>query len=255
MKKKMLFGIIVVVTLLLISMYFLIFRAKKETIFLDEFKGDNTKGRFVMEAENYSHRTSTANGSWWEVNGKDNKFIEWPKAGKAAPTAKSGAHGNYMETLGKSIGDITPISDKYRGSFLDYKISIEKAGTYVLYLRWTGRNGNTDSVYAFILNPDGTLLRRPGPDYLDFFLYHGRTDWTWDNIGLKNRIDAAYAGRNAYAAWIIPELGIYTIRLALRETETAVDTLVFQTENLPPPTEEQGTDKIDSRNEEQERYW
>jgi len=39
---------------------------------------------------------------------------------------------------------------------------------------------------------------------------------------LKDRIRCAYAGRPDLAVWDFDEPGIYTLRLALREKETAV---------------------------------
>ena len=206
-------------------------------VFLDEFKNDNTKGRFSINAKDYSSRTKAADGAWWEVNSKDNIFMEGPMAGKTAPTAKGGAYGNYMEALGKFTGDVTPLNNDYHGPFLNYRINVKKAGDYILYLYWTGNDGDSDSVYAFILKPDNKVLSCSAPYYLDFFLYHGRTRWTWDSRGLKNTAQCAYAGRNAVAVWNIPKPGIYTIRLALRETGTVVDKIMFQTINLPPPTE------------------
>ncbi len=213
-----------------------------DEIFTDEFADNDTKARFVIEAEKYSNRSSTAKGSWWEVDGKDNKFIEGPRANEIASSSAGRVRNNYMMALGTAIGDIEPIDSSYDGPFLDYKISIKKSGNYALYLRWIGQNENTDSVYAFILKPDNFLLISSG---LSYFLFHGRSltyngmvvykDWIWDNIGLKNNIRCAYAGRADYAIWDIPEPGIYTIRLALREPETAIDALEFQTTNLYPP--------------------
>jgi len=206
-----------------------------DVVFIDDFADDDTKARFVIEAEDYSNRVSTDKGSWWEVDGKKNNFIEGPKVNEVASSFIGNVRNNYMMVLGSvNIGDIEPTDSSYDGPFLDYKILIKKPGEYNLHLRWIGRDNGTDSVYAFILKPDNSLLVGSGPNY---FLFHGRTwevygDWIWDNEGLQNRISCAYAGRPDFASWYISEPGIYTIRLALREIETAVDALVFQTSNL-----------------------
>lgn len=206
-----------------------------ETVFTDSFADEDTKSRFVMEAEDYSNRVATARGSWWQVDGKDNKFIEGPRAGRTVSNPYiNKAKNNYMMALGRSIKNIKPTDSSYDGPFLDYKIQIKKPGMYNLYLHWIGRDGNADSVYAFILKPDNSLLAGYGPEY---FLFHGKAwkvyhNWRWDNEGLQSRTSCSYARRRDRASWNIPEPGIYTIRLALREAETAVDALVFQSPGL-----------------------
>jgi hypothetical protein len=205
-----------------------------EIIFLDDFAGDNIKGRFVMEAENYSGCISGAGADFWEVSGSDNTFLEGPSEGQVAPTAKSGARGNYMEALGLHIGGVAPIDDFYDGPFLDYKVSVGTPGTYRLYVRWTGHDIASDSLYAFILKPDGTLLSSSGLNYFNYHQY--RKDWIWDNRGVKNKTKNAFAGFPHSAVWTISEPGDYTIRIAHRESGSAVDAMVFQTANLPAPS-------------------
>lgn len=208
--------------------------AAGEIVFYDDFAGDSNSGRFVMEAENYSRGTLGASAGWWEVNSSDNTFIEGPSEGQVAPTGKSGARGNYMEALGLHIGDVEPIDYFYNGPFLDYEVSVGTPGTYRLYVRWTAHDGGSDSLYAFILKSDGTLLRGAGQDY---FMYHQwRPDWFWDNRGVKNTTRCAYAGFPHSAVWTISEPGDYTIRIAHRESGTAVDAIVFQTANLSAPS-------------------
>lgn len=231
MKGRLNFNICLLMSMLLLTM---VGSAAGEIIFHDDFAGDNTKGRFVMEAENYSSRMSGASADWWAVDGNDNTFIEGPSEGQVAPTARSGARGNYMEALGRQIGGIAPIDGSYDGPFLDYKISIQTPGTYRLYVRWTARDGGSDSLYAFILKSDGTLLSGAGPDY---FMYHQyRPNWIWDNRGVQNTTQCAYAGFPASAVWKISEPGEYIISIALRENATALDAMVFQTANLPVPS-------------------
>jgi len=202
-------------------------------IFLDDFAGDDTNGRFVMEAENYSGRTLGTSGGWWEVDGSKNRFIEGPDAGQIAPTAPVGARDNYMEALGSAPTDIPPINGSYDGPFIDYKLRIEATGTYNLYMRWTGHDYGSDSLYAFILKPDDTLLTGAGPNY---FLYHGTSQgWNWYRRGIKDSTYCAYVGYPDNAVWTISETGDYTIRVAQRENTTAFDVLVFQMTNLSAP--------------------
>lgn len=207
-------------------------QAVEGDIFVDDFIGDNTRGRFVMEAENYSIRTPGDSTNWWEVNGGDYRFIEGPGSGNIAPTAKSGVRGNYMETLPPGASG-APIDVIYNGPTLDYKISIETPGTYRLYAKWSGRNGATDSIFATIIKPDGTLLTGAGPTY---FVFHGRTNWIWDNRGVMNSTNISGAGFPHSAVWTISETGTYIIRMSQRESESALDTIVFQTSNISAPS-------------------
>ena len=202
--------------------------------FVDDYADDDTKGRFVMEAESYAARTSAPDAGWWEVDGASHEFIEGPSAGQVAPTATGGARENYMEVLGPTIGEIPPIDASYDGPFMDYKILVEATGSYRLYVRWRGRTGGTDSLYAYILKPDGTLLTDAGPNYFLFHQY--RSSWIWDNKGVKNTVHCAGAGFPHDAVWTIAEPGVYTIRIAQRETESALDALLFQTSNLSAPS-------------------
>ena len=230
MKGRLNLNICLLMSMLLLTM---VGSAAGEIIFHDDFAGDSNSGRFVMEAENCSRRISGAGADFWEVNGSDNKFLEGPSEGQVAPTAQSGARGNYMEALGLHIGGVAPIDDFYDGPFLDYKVSVGTPGTYHLYVRWTARDGGSDSLYAFILKPDGTLLSGAGPNY---FMYHQyRASWFWDNRGVKNTTRCAYAGFPHVAVWTISEPGDYTICIAHRESGSALDAIVFQTANLPVP--------------------
>jgi hypothetical protein len=222
---------------LLMSMFLLVMvgSAAGDIIFHDDFTGDSNDGRFVMEAENYSRRISGAGANFWEVSGSDNTFLEGPSEGQVAPTAKSGARGNYMEALGFHIGGVAPIDDFYDGPFLDYKVSVGTPGTYRLYVRWTGHDIASDSLYAFILKSDGALLSSSGLNYFNYHQY--RKDWIWDNRGVKNKTKNAFAGFPHSAVWMISWPGDYTIRLAHRESGSAVDAIVFQTANLPAPSD------------------
>jgi len=202
-------------------------------IFIDDYGADSTRGRFVMEAENYSNRLSRNDSGWWEVDGSDGRFIEGPNAGMIAPETTSGSRGNYVEMLG-AFYRVDPTSDSYGGPLIDYQISIKAPGRYDLYARWAGHTFGTDSLYAFILKADGTPLTDAGPDY---FVYHDRNlNWEWERRGIKDTPDVSGVGFPDNATWIISEPGKYTVRIAGRESLTALDALIFQTINLDAPT-------------------
>ncbi|MHC4692665.1 MAG: LamG-like jellyroll fold domain-containing protein [Planctomycetota bacterium] len=209
-----------------------------DNVFLDDFPEDSKKARFVIEAEHYSSRSSSADAGWWEVDGRDHKFIEGPDSGQESPTAVkagkgTGASGNYMVIMGVLSYSIAPTGSSYDGAFIDYRVSVEKPGTYRLYVRWLGLDLNSDSLFAFILKGDGTIPKGAGPNY--FIFHQFRNGWYWSNRGVEGKPYSSTAGSPDSAVWRIKEPGIYTIRVAQRENRTALDTLVFQTEGLPSP--------------------
>jgi len=223
-----------------------------DNVFLDDFGEDSSKARFVIEAEHYSSRSASVDAGWREVEGKDHNFMDGPDSGQKAPTAVkagkgAGARSNYMVIMGALSCSIAPTDSSYDGAFIDYRVSVEKRGTYRLYLRWLGLDQNSDSLYAFILKGDGTVLKGAGPDYFIFHQY--RDGWYWSSNGVEGKPYSSTAGSPDSAVWRIKEPGIYTIRVAQRENRTALDTLVFQTENLPSPS---SSDLVESRFVDQE---
>jgi len=271
-----------------------------DNVFLDDFPEDSSKARFVIEAEHYSSRSSSADAGWWEVDGGSHKFVEGPADGEDSPTAqklrvggsdetllpnpdldriyhdqidirsgeslsstskvvrrrrigadqsfvevpvvKRGARGNYMVIIGLLSYSIAPTDSSYDGAFIDYRVAVEKPGTYRLYVRWLGLDLNSDSLFALLLKPDGTVPKGTGPGYFIFHQY--RDGWYWSNRGVEGKPYSSTAGSPDSAVWRIKEPGVYTIRVAQRENRTALDTLVFQTENLPSPVD---SDLVESR--------
>ncbi len=218
-----------------------------DNVFLDDFAEDSTKSRFVIEAEHYSSRGSSADAGWWEVDGRDHKFMDGPDIGQESPTAEkagkgTGASGNYMVIMGVLSYSIAPTDSSYDGAFIDYRVSVEKPGTYRLYVRWLGLDQNSDSLYVLVLKPDGIVPKGAGPDYFIFHQY--RDGWYWSNNGVEGKPYSSTAGSPDTAVWKIKEPGVYTIRVAQRENRTALDTLIFQTEDLPSPPD---SDVVESR--------
>jgi hypothetical protein len=211
-----------------------------DNVFLDDFSEDSNSARFVIEAEHYSSRSPSADAGWWEVDGSDHKFIDGPDTGQKAPTAEKAGKGsvarrNYMVIMGKLPYSIAPTDSSYDGAFIDYRVAIEKPGIYRLYARWLGLDLNTDSLFVFILKGDGTVPKGTGPDFFIFHQYKG--GWYWDNRGIGGTPYSSTAGSPDTAEWRIKEPGMYTIRVAQRENRTALDTLVFQTGDLPSPAD------------------
>jgi hypothetical protein len=208
-------------------------------VFQDQYRGDPERGCFTFEAEEgfVVREGSPQKTEWIVVEGELERPAgvrsEWNA--KAAPPSSVQAQGDcFIRAEGKNVPG-EPGTAAYNGPEVAYKVRVTTPGTYRLYVRWAGRDGNTDSVYARVSDPLGKTP--PGPGY---FLYHGRSmnyygGWVWDCRGLKERTTCACAGRGDIAEWEITSPGVYWVRLAAREQGTAVDALVFQTTNLPPP--------------------
>ena len=74
--------------------------AKAGTVFIDDYADDLKRGRFVMEAENYSKRLSRNDSGWWLVDHFNGRFIDGPSAGMIAPEDTGGSREDYVEMLG-----------------------------------------------------------------------------------------------------------------------------------------------------------
>jgi hypothetical protein len=207
--------------------------------------GRRMPARFEIEAEAFSSRNNGSDrANWVTVAGKTSEMLDCGQAGKLAATTPGAARqGRYIVSVGKNAAG-TPTDDGYDGPTVDYKVHVRTPGTYRLYLRWAGKDDRTDSVYAMLIPEQGDAAKGP-----KFFLFHGRslkyyTGWVWDCFGLTGRTDCASAGRPAVAEWNITEPGIHTIRLACREHGTAVDSMVFQTNDLRPPGDSRGRMRV-----------
>jgi hypothetical protein len=201
-----------------------------------QYSEDESQARFEIEAEAFTSRNNRSRRNDWVRVASDTNIVQdCAEEGKLASTTPGPAQAKtFLLSVGKNaIG--APNDIEYDGATVDYKLRITTPSRYRLYLRWAGKDDNTDSVYAMLLGQDGASPA--GPDY---FLYHGRAllyydNWVWDSVGLRDQTHCGFAGRPKVAEWEIVKPGIYTIRLCAREQGTAVDTLVLQTVHLPPP--------------------
>jgi hypothetical protein len=206
-------------------------------VYQDQYsEGRKRAARFEIEAEAFTSRNNgRSQGNWVKVASKTNLIQDCEREGEAAATTPGDAQqGTYILAVGKNAVGVLG-SAEYDGPTVDYKVNVKTPGSYRLYLRWAGKDDNTDSVYAMLIAQEGDSPK--GPEY---FLYHGRSlkyydGWVWDWFGLKDQTRCAFAGRGDVAEWEIDKPGVYTIRLGCREQGTAVDSLVFQTEDLCPP--------------------
>lgn len=215
-------------------------------IYQDQYaEGRKMPARFEIEAEAFTARNnSSARGDWVIVDSRNNRIEGFEPRGEVAATVPGDARqGTYILAVGRNSAG-APGDDAYDGPTLDYKVRVTTPGTYRLYLRWSGKDDNTDSVYAILFAEGGAAPKGPG-----FFLYHGRslkyyTGWVWDWFGLKDQTSCGFAGRPDVAEWEIATPGVYTIRLACREHGTAIDSLVFQTTDLQPPGDPRDSTRV-----------
>ena len=180
-------------------------------------------GQVVGEAEHFTARTDSPIREWRIVPNED------PGIG----TFKNARGGQYIQAL----PDLAPINSL---PTVDYRVRITTPGEYQLYLRWDGRDINSDSLFAGIVEQiyDST----PGSVADWYELSHDPTPGSdadfataaWDGFGGK--------GTNTYNAlpkvamtWSLG-VGEWTLRLRMREDGSAVDTWILQLKDMAAPT-------------------
>jgi len=189
---------------------------------------------FKFEAEEFSGRADISDNMGWMIaDGDTFQIIEGKKGGSSVLTRSRGAQGvGFIAFIGGRTG-VLPDDNRYAGRTVDYNVEIKMPGYYRLYVRWCGTNGSSDSFYAMVLDNEGRPAR--GPACVLFFsdpAKHGK--WVWGSTGCAESADIDMKN-TVKAEWNITSPGVYTIRLASREPNTAIDALVFQHSLFPPP--------------------
>src|SRR5262249_8662026 len=154
---------------------------------------------------------------------------------------KNARGGQYIQVLPNSGENFNTSSDVvYDLPTVEYKVFISTPGTYRLWLRWGGYSGDSDSAYAEIVElKDGI-----GGTIMDWYRFSlnindataGDNDFDrgWDSTAAGEAIDGGPGG--GPATWDIPNPGVYTIRLHMREDAAAFDTILLQQSSKPNPT-------------------
>lgn len=176
-------------------------------------------GGFVGgEAEDF-HATNASMADTWTFVAAD------------APGVITNARGaGYMRSLPDDNSTITSFSN---GASLDYRIQINTPGTYRLWVRWDGTDNNSDSHFAGMLEvADG------GGGVADWYELSGNLDANfstepWDGLGGAEE-NQPTASQNPIL-WTITTPGIYTLRFAVREDGSALDTWILQLASRPDP--------------------
>lgn len=202
-------------------------------------------GAVMMEAETYSDRTTFSSHDWQVVP------IE-----NAGPTVDVGSNpinnpylnardGLYMQSFPVNSGSTVGTTD---GPFLLYKVRIDTTGIWKVYMRASGHDGNSDSMFISLLNPSGVhIADGTGPDAFgtganliaDWYeqTTGGSADFStaaWKNDG-QAEINAGGASGHP-TQWNITTPGVYTLRIDPREDGLSVDAIAFQHSSVAAPT-------------------
>jgi len=193
------------------------------TVFLE------SGGRVVMEAEHFDSRVDDPDGHKWLVV---------PTEGKGSASGstdfQNARSAKYIQSIPDTAGG--GVNHNSAGGedgppSADYKVKITTTGTYRLWLKWSGYDGSADSIYAKILeisSPSHYRFSRP-PGSTDFNAIPFQGD-----AGLEKN-DAGQDGLDVPATFNITTAGTYTVRIAMREDGSAVDTILLQLQSLPDP--------------------
>ena len=147
------------------------------------------------------------------------------------------ARGKYVQSLPET-GQNQSSDPKDQLPTAEYKVQLSKAGNYRLWLRWTGYDGSSDSIYAWmkeVASPGWYRYADGGnPDDGDFATKVSGEGEGWD--GIAGPEGTSGGGGEMPAIFAIPAPGTYTIVIGQREDGSALDALIFQLDNLPAPT-------------------
>jgi len=189
-------------------------------------------GVVVVEAENFDSRKASEDD--------DHKWVVVPDEGPGVYEYVN-FRGKYMEVQpnsgqNRNNPDVFPV-----GPTADYKVRINTAGEYRLWLRCMGADGGSDSMYASILElrpdaggpgPANWYRKAPLPNGLDFNSLNG--DIGWDGNGGADVISGDTGGDPMI--WNIAKPGVYTVRVYQREDGTGFDTFCLQLSSKPDPS-------------------
>jgi len=217
-------------------------------------------GQVVVEAEHFDSRTvDTTDNHHWHVVPDDNTNPMDPLMDTPATyneliwtNARGGKYvQSYPDQAGGGQNKNTDVSVVGTDAVLNYKVQIATTGQYRLYLRFSGYDGSSDSMYAQIVELiDGLATGQP-----DWYRYVGSvatadfsqirdtappggTAIGWNGTGAPegdtaNQIGGG--GGEVLAVWTISTPGTYTIRISQREDGSALDAFVLQLASLPEP--------------------
>lgn len=183
-------------------------------------------GQAVIEAENYTARTTEGVHDWLVV----------PDESAGAGTTLNARGGKFVQSLPDALVGGNPAQPPS----IEYQVQISTPGTYRAYLRWDGNatnatlQGQSDSIYLDIKE-----IKDGAGGAADWYeLQHAvNGDFSsdpWDGTG-QAEVNVATPADNPLT-WSFPTPGIYTVRVSLREDGSTVDALILQLSSLSAPT-------------------
>jgi hypothetical protein len=192
-------------------------------------------GVVVVEAEHFEDRA--------QAQDDDHHWAIVPDEETGAPTEKANARGGkYMQVYPDTGQNRNNPDAQAAGPSLDYKLEIKTTGEYTLYLRATGHDGASDSLYAQILElrsdaggPGPNWYKQaPDPDDSDFGTRD--SDTGWDARGNPDENGGGIGG--GPMTFNISKAGVYTLRIQQREDGVTIDAFVLQLSSLPTPAQD-----------------
>lgn len=186
-------------------------------------------GRFVIEAEHYASNP----GGRWVLTGEGSAH-----PGSPFVNSRGGEYLLFPDPVGGQSWNST-------GHMVTYEIRVDAAQVgqqYLIMPRWTGFDGNSDSIYITVVDSNGNVVALDAPTGAQFASWtDGGANMDFDNPGWS---PTGYpgAGTPGTAADRGPvgitfnSAGVYTLRVNAREDGAALDALMLQEAGLGTPT-------------------
>jgi hypothetical protein len=159
-------------------------------------------GPTEIQAENFSSRQDGIGHRWWVAD------LETPGAGVF--TGATGAGLDYVQSLNLAGQDTTAGSLTPAAPYIDYTIEVPANGAYGLLVRTAGLNSSSDTLWVSI--PTGTLQDAQGNPLVS------------GSLQIATNLTGVFENRSA-GLWNL-SAGTHTIRLGMRESGAAVDSLL-----------------------------
>ncbi|MEC5125121.1 hypothetical protein VSU19_00040, partial [Verrucomicrobiales bacterium BCK34] len=186
-------------------------------------------GSVVGEGEYF---TATDN---WIVLPEGTVLLQQPQ-----PAGETDATYQFSNVRGGAYAQVPygSSSGATTGSYVEYEFTVDQTGSYKLTPRWSGYNGNSDSMFYDIVElKDGTAVAPAVNDVADWYEFTSQssTVFNWDTSGGGFEQNAA-GDANQPAVWDLVAGTTYTLRATPRETGMALDAWTLQLDTLPNPT-------------------
>lgn len=191
-------------------------------------------GRVVIEAEHFDKRAKATDD--------DHEWKIVPDEDPGSPGYTNARGGKYMQVLPDGGQNRNNADLQTAGPALDFKFDVKTTGEYRLWLRITGFDGASDSVYGSILELRADAggaganwyRQAPDPDDSDFATKGDGIGWI--GVGGADAVSGDAGGDPM--TWTISKPGTYTLRIMQREDGLGIDAVCVQLNSLPDPTGE-----------------